>query len=69
MAGNPVQTVQIQFKQQIELEYNRAHIHLNNYFAHSLPELDALYTDATQTTFNAHFVDINRTQSIKVIAR
>ena len=65
---NPIRTVQIHFKQHLELKYNKANTHLNSYFAHSLPRLDAIYTDATQTTFNAQFVDIIYTQSIKVIA-
>ena len=63
----PIQTVWIQFKQHLKLQYNKAHIQLNNYFAHSLPRSKELYTDAAQTPFKANFVDMIGNQSIKVV--
>ena len=57
--------IQIQFKQHLKQRYNKAHVHLNNYFSHSLPDPDALRDD--DYTFLPNFVDIIRNQSIDVI--
>ena len=68
MADNPtIRIIRIQFKQHIKEKYNKAHTHLNNYFSHSLPKIEALYTGDSQTTYNANFIDNIRNQSIDVI--
>ena len=63
--NKPIRTIRILFKQHLKHKYSKAHVHLNNYFAHSLPRSKELY--ANDLTFNPNFVDIIRNQSIDVI--
>ena len=57
--------IRIQFKQHLKQRYSKAHVHLNNYFSHSLPDPDALRDE--ENFFHPNFVDIIRNQSIDVI--
>ena len=67
-----IRTIWIQCKQHLKHKFSKAHVHLNNYFTHSLPNPDALYdlsADNDQLTFHSNFVDIIRNQSIDVITK
>ena len=57
--------IRIQFKQHLKQRYSKAHVHLNNYFSHSLPNPAALRDE--ENAFRHNFVDIIRNQSIDVI--
>ena len=65
--NQPIWTIRIHFKQHWKHKFSTAHVHLNNYFAHSLPIPEELYIDTNQLTFHPNFADIIHNQSIDVI--